>query len=98
MKRESSGGAPAPTAPAVGPGTPGWPVAALVFESALSADGAPLLPSRPADYYADYDTPPPLAHPERPIPPPPPEGAGPEEQRQWAERCFILRTMFGSGH
>lgn len=64
----------------------------------LDPETAAKLPPRPADYYDDYDTlRPPLTRPERVLPPKP-ENATPEQLREWSDRCWLIRSMFGSGN
>jgi hypothetical protein len=64
----------------------------------LDAETAAALPPRPADYYDDYHTlRPPLTRPERVLPPKP-ENATPEQLREWSDRCWLIRSLMGSGN
>jgi hypothetical protein len=64
----------------------------------LDAETAAKLPPRPAENYDDYHTlRPPLTRPERVLPPKP-ENATPEQLREWSDRCWMIRSMFGSGN
>lgn len=64
----------------------------------LDPETAAKLPPRPVGYYDDYYTlRPPLTRPERALPPRP-ENATPEQLREWADGCWMIRSMFGSGN
>lgn len=64
----------------------------------LDPGTAAKLPPRPAHYYDDYHTlRPPLTRPERVLPRKP-ENATPEQLREWSDRCWLIRSMFGSGN
>ena len=72
--------------------------AALEQAAALDPETAALLaPPRPASYYDDYHTRPPLIR-TQPVLPPMPENATPEQLREWADRCHLLRCLMGSGN
>jgi hypothetical protein len=78
--------------------TPLYGPAAQVAAAALDREPAAKLPPRPADYYDDYHTlRPPLTRPERVLPPKP-ENATPEQLREWSDRCWLIRSMLGSGN
>lgn len=78
--------------------TPLYGPAAREAAPALDPETAAKLPPRPADYYDDYHTlRPPLTRPERALPPVP-ENATPEQLREWSDRCWMIRSMFGSGN
>ena len=72
--------------------------AAQAAAPALDPETAAKCPPRPADYYDDYHIlRPPLTWPERVLPPKP-ENATPEQLREWSDRCWMIRSMFGSGN
>jgi hypothetical protein len=72
--------------------------AARAVAPALDPGTAATLPPRPADDYDDYHTlRPPRTRPERVLPPRP-QNATPEQLREWAERCWMIRSMMGSGN
>jgi hypothetical protein len=72
-------------------------LAARAAAPALDAGTAAKLAPRPAGYYDDYHTRPPLTRPERVLPPRP-RNATPEQLREWSDRCWMIRSMFGSGN
>jgi hypothetical protein len=67
-------------------------------QPASDPETAATLPPRPASYYDDCHTlRTPLTRPERVLPPKP-ENATPEQLREWSDRCWLIRSMFGSGN
>lgn len=78
--------------------TPLYGPDAQVAAPPLDAETTAKLPPRPADYCDDYHTRrPPLTRAERVLPPKP-ENATPEQLREWSDRCWLIRSMFGSGN
>lgn len=74
--------------------------AAAAAEAAAALDpqtAALLEPPRPANYYAEHRTRHPLIR-AQPVLPPMPENATPEQLREWADRCHLLRCLMGSGN